>query len=172
MAKRSRICSLMYSNWIYPLRLLREVSIFPFPHRWTTWKLFRSSGRIFLTASLTCTAPVLPPTTIIIGLSVVNPHSSRPASLLPRRSSCLIGEPVSTALSFGRYLTVSGKLQHIRVAFFIAILLARPGVISDSWIITGICLFPAASTTGTDTKPPFENTISGLMRRISFPAWK
>ena len=51
-----------------------------------------------------------------------------------------------------------------------AILFARPGVISDSWIITGIFLRPAASTTGTDTNPPFENTISGLICFISFTA--
>ena len=79
-------------------------------------------------------------------------------------------QPVRTALSAGRYLIVSGKLQHTFVAFLIAILLASPGVISDSCMITGMCLCPAASTTGTDTKPPFENMISGLILLISLRA--
>ena len=69
---------------------------------------------------------------------LVKLQRSSPAALLPSKSSCLIGEPVRTAFPSGRYLSVSGKLQHILVAFLIAILLARPGVISDSWIITGI----------------------------------
>ena len=115
---------------------------------------------------------MLPPTTRIIGFDVLKPHNLSPAGLFPRRSSCLIGEPVRTALSFGRYLSVSGKLQHIFVAPRIAILLARPGVISDSCIITGICLWLAARTTGTDTNPPFEKTISGLIFLINFLDWK
>ena len=44
----------------------------------------------------------------------------------------------------------------------IAILFARPGVMSDSWIITGMWFFFAPSTTGTATKPPLENTKSGF----------
>ena len=40
-------------------------------------------------------------------------------------------------------------------------LLASPGVISDSWITQGIFKDAAARTTGTDTKPPFEKTMSG-----------
>ena len=49
-----------------------------------------------------------------------------------------MGDPVSTALSAGRYFKVSGKLQHTLQACGIASLLARPGVISDSWMIAGI----------------------------------
>ena len=52
---------------------------------------------MLLTASFTWTAPVLPPTTRIIGLSVVKLQRSSPAALLPSKSSCLIGEPVRTA---------------------------------------------------------------------------
>jgi len=54
----------------------------------------------------------------------------------------------------------------MRVANGIAIRLASPGVRSDSWMITGTPLSRAATTTGTDTKPPLENTRSGLIRRI------
>ena len=53
----------------------------------------------------------------------------------------------------------------------IQILLARPGVISDSCIIHGILLDLAASTTGTATKPPFENTTSGLIFPRICLAW-
>ena len=42
-------------------------------------------------------------------------------------------------------------------------LLASPGVISDSWIIQGIFRDAAALTTGTETKPPLENTTSGFI---------
>ena len=83
-------------------------------------------------------------------------------SAFPSASSALIGEPVSTALSFGSILTVSGKLQHILVAAEKLSLFARPGVISDSWMMTGTWFFFAAHTTGTETKPPFENTMEGL----------
>ena len=83
------------------------------------------------------------------------------ASLLPLRSSSRIGEPVSIDLFLGRYCNVSGKLVQILVANLIAILLASPGVISDSCIITGIFESAAAMTTGTLTNPPFEKTISG-----------
>ena len=125
---------------------------------------------MLLTASLTFTAPVLPPTTRITGLSVLKPQSLQAFSLFPDSSSFLIGEPVRTAFFSGRYFNVSGKLQHILSAPLMAILLARPGVMSDSWIITGILLWEAANTTGTDTNPPLENTISGFNFFINFLA--
>ena len=111
---------------------------------------------------------MLPPITRIVGLSAVKLHILKPSSLLPKSNSRRIGEPVKTALPSGRYEIVSGKLQQIFVASLIAILLARPGVISDSCVMTGIPLCAAARTTGTDTKPPFENTISGFIFFISF----
>ena len=43
------------------------------------------------------------------------------------------------------------------------------GESADSWIIAGILQCFAARTTGTDTKPPLENTTSGFIffnRRI------
>ena len=83
-------------------------------------------------------------------------------SATPLKSSLLIGDPVSTALSAGRYFMVSGKLQQTFLAPFMAILLASPGVISDSWMMAGTWQCFAASTTGTETKPPLENTTSGL----------
>ena len=49
---------------------------------------------------------------------------------------------------------------------------ARPGVISDSWATTGIFLKEAATTTGTDTNPPFENTTSGFSFLIIYDASK
>lgn len=50
-------------------------SIFPLPHRWITWKSFRSSGRILRTWSLTEAAPRLPPMIIRTGLSAVKPQN-------------------------------------------------------------------------------------------------
>ena len=41
------------------------------------------------------------------------------------------------ALSFGRYSRVSGKLQQTFFAEGMQILFARPGVMSDSWMMTG-----------------------------------
>lgn len=52
-------------------------------------------------ASLTATAPRLPPITIMIGLLAVKPHIFKPANLSPSRSSLRIGEPVSNALPLG-----------------------------------------------------------------------
>ena len=80
----------------------------------------------------------------------------------PLSNSVRIGEPVSTALSAGKYFNVSGKLQHTLVALGIASLLAKPGVISDSCIIAGTLQYFAARITGTETNPPLENTTSGL----------
>lgn len=129
---------------------------FPFPQRWTTWNSFRSSGRILRTLSLTEAAPRLPPITISTGLSAVKPQNLRPFSAFPERSSWRIGVPVRTALSAGRLATVSGKLQQILDAEERQSLLARPGVMSDSWINAGIFKRLAAITTGTVTKPPLE----------------
>lgn len=81
-----------------------------------------------------------------------------------------MGVPVRTALSAGRVETVSGKLQQILVAEERHNLFASPGVISDSWMMAGILRFFAARTTGTVTKPPFENTTSGFNCFISFLA--
>ena len=54
------------------------------------------------------------------------------------------------------------KLQQMRLALGSAILFASPGVISDSWMMHGIFKEAAALTTGTETKPPLENTMSGF----------
>ena len=81
-----------------------------------------------------------------------------------------MGEPVSTAFSSGRYLSVSGKLQHTFFATGMQSLFARPGVRSDSCMMQGIFNDEAALTTGTDTKPPFENTTSGFISFKSFLA--
>ena len=68
----------------------------------------------------------------------------------------------------GRYLMVSVKLQQMWSAFFIESLFASPGVMSASWITTGMPSDAAANTTGTATKPPFENTIDGPICFRSF----
>ena len=65
---------------------------------------------------------------------------------------------------------VSGKLQQILDAEGMHNLLARPGVMSDSWIIAGILQFFAATTTGTVTNPPFEKMTSGFNCFRSFLA--
>ena len=72
-----------------------------------------------------------------------------------------MGDPVRTALSSGRYCKVSGKLQQTLAADGMQILLASPGVMSDSWMMVGILKCFAARTTGTDTNPPLEKTTSG-----------
>ena len=70
--------------------------------------------------------------------------------------------PIEEALSFGKYLNVSSNTVKICSANEEAILFASPGVISDSCITTGIFESFAASTTGTETNPPFENTSEGF----------
>lgn len=65
--------------------------------------------------------------------------------------------PVNIALFFlGRCFKVSAKVEHIFVAKDILILLAKPGVISDSWIMDGTRFNLAPNITGTVTKPPLE----------------
>ena len=113
-------------------------------------------------ALFTLAAPRLPPITIITGLLALNPQRLSPARRLPWASSARMGEPVSTHLSGGSCFRVSGKLQHTFLATGMHILLARPGVMSDSWIMQGMPRVAAARTTGTDTKPPLEKTTSGL----------
>ena len=157
----------MYSNWTYPFKDFKESSIFPFPQRWMTWKSFNNSGRTERTALLTATEPRLPPIIKITGLSSVSPQNSSAADLLPSNSSWRIGEPVSTAFSFGRCSKVSGKLQHTFVADGIEILFASPGVISDSWMMVGTWRRFPAMTTGTETKPPLEKITSGFSSLIN-----
>ena len=53
----------------------------------------------------------------------------------------------------------------------LANILARPGVMSDSWINAGIFKRLAAITTGTVTKPPLEKTTSGFSSFRIFLAW-
>ncbi|MPN20374.1 hypothetical protein SDC9_167753 [bioreactor metagenome] len=65
------------------------------------------------------------------------------------------------------YLTVSGKVVHTLLAKGMAILLARPGVMSDSCAITGTPFSFAPNTTGTATNPPLLNTTSGFIFLIS-----
>ena len=48
---------------------------------------------------------------------------------------------------------------------------ARPRVLSDSCVTIGIFNLCAAYTTGTDTKPPLENTTSTLLCLRSFLLW-
>ena len=48
------------------------------------------------------------------------------------------------------------------LANFSEILLAKPGVKSDSCIIVGMFSERAAITTGTETNPPLENNRSGF----------
>ena len=53
--------------------------------------------------------------------------------------------------------------MYIFLANFKEILLANPGVKSDSCMIVGIFKERAAITTGTLTKPPFEKSKSGFV---------
>ena len=107
--------------------------------------------------------PLLPPTTRSVGFAEsVKLQSAKARSASPDSNSARMGVPVSTAFSSGTCASVSGKLQHTFVAFGIAMRLASPGVRSDSWMIAGIWQRLAASTTGTETKPPFEKTTSGF----------
>ncbi|MNC29902.1 hypothetical protein D3C75_781700 [compost metagenome] len=109
-------------------------------------------------------APRLPPITSTTGRARTKSSSILALSALPASSSRRMGRPVYTALSPLICLTVSGKLTHTRPAKGTDIRLASPGVISDSWIITGMPRSLAAMTTGTLTKPPLENTTSGFSR--------
>ena len=124
--------------------------------------VFVSSGRISRRQSFSLTAPREPPIISRTGFSPLKPQADRPFSLSPSNNSLRMGVPVCTPLPFGTYCRVSGKVAQITLAEGIAILFARPGVMSDSWIITGMWFFFAPSTTGTATKPPLENTKSGF----------
>ena len=161
MAKISFNSDLIYSNCLYPGVFNSRLSILSLPQRCTTWKSSRSFGNASRTALFTLAAPRLPPMTMMTGLLAVKPHMFSPASRLPCASSARMGEPVRTALSAGIFFMVSGKLQHTFSATGMHSLLASPGVISDSWMIQGICKEAAARTTGTLTKPPLEKTTSG-----------
>ena len=159
----------IYSYWAYPFVSFSESSNLPLPHKWITWNFCNSSGNMPRTASLTATAPRLPPMIRRTGFVSSKPQNF---SRLPLNNSWRIGEPVSTAFSAGICFIVSGKLVHTRCAHGMQILLARPGVISDSWITQGMWRNFAANTTGTDTNPPLENTTSGLIlpnNRIAWP---
>ena len=127
-----------YSYCTYPSVVFRLSSRLPLPQICITWKVSSSFGSIWRTERLTVTEPRLPPIIRIIGRLADKPVYLSPVSRSPCNSSLRIGEPVRHAFSFGRYPRVSGKLQQTFAADGIQILLASPGVISDSWIITGI----------------------------------
>ena len=73
--------------------------------------------------------------------------------------SVRIGEPVTTAFPAGRYGTVSGKLQQILWQPESQAYWPSPGVISDSWMMTGMCSCFAACTTGTETNRLRKNDV-------------
>ena len=79
--------------------------------------------------------------------------------------------PVCTPLPLV-YCTASGKVQHSTFAKGAQSRLARPGVMSDSWMTTGTPLNFAPYTTGTDTNPPLENTTLGFSLRMMPVAWR
>ena len=132
---------------------------------WITSYFSRSCGSIARSAVLIAMEPREPPISISTGFSPLNPVIARPSSRVPWSSFSRIGEPVSTALPAGSDFVVSGKLQQIRLAARRQSLFASPGVMSDSCVTTGICRACAAQTTGTATKPPLLNTMSGWIRR-------
>ncbi len=74
-------------------------------------------------------------------------------------------------LVFLIYFLVSSKFKQVLLANGKLNLFARPGVISDSWITTGMRLKYPAITTGKETHPPFENIISTLSLRKRLCAW-
>ena len=69
--------------------------------------------------------------------------------------------PLAPALA-----AASGKVVHTARHSGVDRRLASPGVMSDSCTITGTRCSQAPYTTGTETKPPLENTTSGLSRPI------
>ena len=97
------------------------------------------------------TEPRLPPIIIMMGFLSLIPHSFSPLSAFPKKSFSLMGVPVSIPFSFGIYFKVSGKFAQIFFAKGKASLLASPGVISDSWMMTGTLLSHPVATTGTVT---------------------
>ena len=108
------------------------------------------------------TDPWLPPIIKITGLLFLNLQISFPFISLPNNNSFLIGVPVnSTFLSLINFL-VSGNVIHIFFIKGIEILFASPGVMSDSWEITGILFLKALNITGIATNPPFEKITFGL----------
>ena len=90
--------------------------------------------------------------------------------LLPFKMLFLIGEPVCIAF-FPYFNAVSLKLHSSAFDFFAIILFARPIVISLSCVRTGIFNLLPAIQTGSDTNPPLENIMSGLIFLIKFFAF-
>ena len=115
-------------------------------------------------------APEEPPVTISTGRESVKPKRFRPSSYRPENRSVRRGVPVTTPF-LPICAAASGKVQHTLTARGVDSLLARPGVMSDSCSSTGTWCSHAPYTTGTDTKPPLENTMSGLIWRMSEAAW-
>ena len=105
-------------------------------------------------------APLEPPTTISTGRESVSEKSRRPVSRSPVNSSARRGVPVTRPF-LPAAAAASGKVQHSALAKGTDRRLARPGVMSDSWISTGTPATAAPYTTGTDTKPPLEKTMFG-----------
>src|SRR5699024_5643589 len=103
-----------------------------------------------------------PPITNRTGNLSLNPVILYPSSFLPSLKSSLIIAPMKSDFFLVTYFNVSSNVVYILLANFIDILLAKPGVTSDSSIIVGIFNDLAAMITGTLTKPPLENTRSGF----------
>src|SRR5690554_3152400 len=74
------------------------------------------------------------------------------------------GLPVTTSFSFPNLSKPSLKGTQMRVENLALIRVAKPEVMSLSWLITGIFNRYAAITGGTETKPPLLNKRSGLLR--------
>ena len=97
----------------------------------------------------------------ITGTSSSSPRYSN----APVLSGCLIsfrtGFPVYAVFPFGKYSTASLYEIATRCANFPAHAFTRPGVLSDSWTITGIPRIRAAINAGKLVYPPFAKTTSG-----------
>ena len=96
------------------------------------------------------------------GLAPEKPAAAKPLSRLPWVSAWRTGVPVHTTCA--RFTRVALNVTHNVLRNGRERRLARPGERSDSWATTGIRSSHAATTVGNATKPPLENTTSGLRR--------
>lgn len=90
-----------------------------------------------------------------------------PCSLFPVFISSLTSAPTYSPFSLN-LLFLSSNVKNIFLQNGDASLFARPADKSDSCATTGTLFSFAPITTGSDTNPPFENTIFGLIFLLFF----
>src|SRR3989344_487215 len=131
----------------------------------------RSLGATSAIASLMARAPWDPPMTSTTFLFEAMLKNSRALfGSWPHKSS-LTGRPTTAVFSIGNPSTALLKAVPMRLAKMAAIILATPGVLSDSWMTReGIRYSQHENMTGKLPYPPLENSASGIFQNKTHKA--